>query len=117
MATTGLDTGFGTTAAHGAAVLDILAAAEPRPGTTLIDDLPIGAATGSLTVITTQSAGDAELTAVTRAGRRERTTLVIFERPGHHQPRLGVDRYPARCRVVAVREGGSFRAAWEGLPC
>ncbi len=117
LTTTGLDTGFGSTGAHGAAVLDVLAAAEPRPGTTLIDDLPIGAATGSLTVITTQSAGDAELAAVTRAGRRDRTTLVIFDRPGQGQPRLGVDRYPARCRVVTIRDGGSFRAAWEGLPC
>jgi uncharacterized protein (DUF58 family) len=115
--TTGLDTGFGSTAAHGAAILDVLAGAETRPGTSLLDDLRVGAASGPLTVITTQSASEADLTAVTRAGPQERTTVVIFERAGDARPRLGLERRPSRGRVVMVRAGGSFRAAWEGAAC
>jgi hypothetical protein len=114
--TTGIDSGFGSTAAHGAAALDILAAAEARPGTTLLDDLHLGTGTGPVTLITTQAAAAAELTAVTRAGR-ERATLVVFERSAGGPERLGLDRHPARCRVVSVRAGGSFLAAWEGAPC
>jgi uncharacterized protein (DUF58 family) len=115
--TTGLDTGFGSTAAHGAAILDVLAAAEARPGTSLVEDLRVGAGSGPLTVITTQSASEADLTAVTRAGPHERTTVVIFERAGDARPRLGLERRPSRGRVVMVRAGGSFRAAWEGAAC
>jgi uncharacterized protein (DUF58 family) len=115
--TTGVDTGFGSTAAHGAAVLDILAAAETRPGSTLIEDLRTTSMTGPLTLVTTQAAGENELSGLTRAGRRDRTTLVVFERQGQDRERLGFDRYPARCRLVAVRQGGSFSAAWEGAAC
>ena len=114
--TTGIDSGFGSTAAHGAAALDILAAAEARPGSSLLDDLHLGAATGPVTLITTQSAAGAELTVVTRAGG-ERATLVVFERSSAGPQRLGLDRHPARCRVVSVRSGGSFLAAWEGASC
>jgi uncharacterized protein (DUF58 family) len=115
--TSGIDTGFGSTGAHGAAALDVLAAAEARPGSSLLDDLRLGAGTGPLTVITTQSASDAELAAVTRAGARARTTLVVFERPGEVREGFGLARHPSRCRLVAVRAGTSFRAAWEGAPC
>jgi uncharacterized protein (DUF58 family) len=117
ISTTGIDSGFGSSAPHGAAILDLLAAADTRPGTTLIDDLPIGSRIGPLVLITTGSASDAELSAVTRASRRDRFTLVIFERANHQQRRLGPERVPAHGRVVAVAAGSSFRAAWEGVAC
>jgi uncharacterized protein (DUF58 family) len=114
--TTGLDSGFGATAGHGAAILDILAAAQATPGSTLLQDLHVGPGAGPLTLITTQAASTAEVTAVTRSGR-DRTTLVVFERAGDSGPRLMLDHHPARSRVVPVRAGSSFRAAWEGVPC
>jgi uncharacterized protein (DUF58 family) len=114
--TTGVDSGFGATAAHGAAILDLLAAAQAKPGSTLFQDLHIGAGSGPLTLITTQAATTAEVTAVTRSGR-DRTTLVVFEPSGDGAPRLMLDHHPVRCRVVPVRAGSSFRAAWEGVPC
>jgi uncharacterized protein (DUF58 family) len=113
---TGIDSGFGTTAGHGAAILDMLAEAQAKPGSTLLQDLHVGAGTGPLTLITTQAASKAEVTAVTRSGQ-DRTTLVIFERSGDSGPRLMLDHHPARCRVVPVRAGSTFRAAWEGVPC
>jgi hypothetical protein len=114
--TSGVDSGFGASAPHGAALLDILAATEATPGSTLLDDLRIGAGAGPLTLITTQAAATTEVTAVTRAGR-DRSTLVVFERSGDGRQRMILDHHPARCRVVPVRAGGSFRAAWEGVPC
>jgi uncharacterized protein (DUF58 family) len=114
--TAGVDSGFGATAPHGAALLDILAAAELKPGSSLLEDLRVGPGAGPLTLITTQAAATTEVTAVSRAGR-DRSTLVVFERAGDAQPRLLLDHHPARCRVVPVRAGGSFRAAWEGVPC
>jgi len=114
--TSGVDSGFGATAGHAAAILDILAEAQAQPGSTLLQDLRIGPGTGPITLITTQAATTAEVTAVTRSGR-ERATLVVFERSGDGGPRLMLDHHPARCRVVPVRAGGSFRAAWEGVPC
>jgi uncharacterized protein (DUF58 family) len=114
--TAGVDSGFGAGAPHGAALLDMLAATEATPGSTLLDDLHIGPGAGPLTLITTQAAATTEVTAVTRAGR-DRSTLVIFERSGGAQQRMILDHHPARCRVVPVRAGGSFRAAWEGVPC
>jgi uncharacterized protein (DUF58 family) len=118
VSTGGMDSGFGTSAAHGAAILDLLAAASSGPGTALIDDLPFGSgATGPLVLITTQSAPESDLSAVTRASRRDRFTLVIFERAGHGARRSGAARLPAHGRVVVVPAGGSFRSAWEGVPC
>jgi uncharacterized protein (DUF58 family) len=114
--TSGVDSGFGATAGHGAAILDILAEAQAQPGSTLLQDLRIGPGTGPITLITTQAATTAEVTAVTRSGR-ERATLVVFERSGDDGPRLMLDHHPARCRVVPVRAGSSFRAAWEGVLC
>jgi uncharacterized protein (DUF58 family) len=114
--TTGIDSGFGATAGHGAAILDILAEAKVKEGSSLLHDLHVGAGAGPLTLITTQAASTAEVTAVTRSGR-DRTTLVVFERSGDNGPRLMLDHHPARCRVVPVRTGSSFRAAWEGVPC
>jgi uncharacterized protein (DUF58 family) len=116
VATTGIDSGFGATAAHGAALLDLLAAAEARPGSSLLEDLRLGAGGGPLTLITTRAAAPTDVTAVTRAGR-DRSTLVVFERPGDGEPGLMPDHHPARCRIVTVRAGGSFRAPWEGVPC
>jgi uncharacterized protein (DUF58 family) len=114
--TAGVDSGFGASAPHGAALLDLLAEAEAEPGSTLLDTLRIGARSGPLTLITTQAAATTEVTAVTRAGH-DRSTLVVFERSGDSQQRMILDHHPARCRVVPVRAGGSFRAAWEGVPC
>jgi uncharacterized protein (DUF58 family) len=115
--TTAVDTGFGSTVAHGAVLLDVLAAAEVRPGTSLADDLRIGAGSGPLTVITTGSAGETELAAVTRNGPHDRTTLVIFEHAGAQPPPVGLGWRPSRGRVVAVPAGGSFRQAWERAAC
>jgi uncharacterized protein (DUF58 family) len=116
MTTTGIDTGFGATAGHGAALLDVLAGAELRPGPALLDDLRIGAV-GPLAVVTTQAVGEAELAGLTRANGRDHITLVIFERSGERRERMGPSRPLARSRVVAVRAGGSFQAAWEAIPC
>jgi uncharacterized protein (DUF58 family) len=116
LATNGVDTGFGATGAHGAALLDLLAEAQATPGSTLIHDLHVGSGRGPLTLVTTQAAASAEVAAVTRSGR-DRATLVVFERSGDSEAGLLVDHHPARCRVVPVRAGTSFRAAWEGVPC
>jgi uncharacterized protein (DUF58 family) len=114
--TTGVDSGFGATPAHGAALLDLLAQAEAKPGSTLLQDLHLGAGAGPLTLITTQAPTTPEVTALTRSGR-DRTTLVVFERAGDDGPRLVLDHHPPRCRIVPVRAGNSFRAAWEGVSC
>jgi uncharacterized protein (DUF58 family) len=114
--TAGVDSGFGATAAHGAAVLDLLAAAEAKPGSSLLESLRLGAGIGPLTLITTQAAAAADVSAVTRTAR-ERTTLVVFETSDDRQARLIPELHPARCRMVTVRAGGSFRTAWEGVPC
>jgi uncharacterized protein (DUF58 family) len=118
VSTSGIDSGFGASAAHGAAILDLLAAAAPLPGTTLADDLPFGAGTaGPLVLITTQGASETDLSAATRASRRDRFTLVIFEPSGHGARRRAAARIPAHSRVVVVPAGGSFRSAWEGFRC
>jgi uncharacterized protein (DUF58 family) len=118
VSTSGIDSGFGASTPHGAAILDMLAAAAPRPGSTLIDDLPIGSgATGPLVLITTQSATETDLSAATRASRRDRYTLVMFERSGQAGRRTGPEGVPTHGRVVVVPAGGSFRAAWEAVPC
>jgi uncharacterized protein (DUF58 family) len=118
VSTSGIDSGFGTSAAHGAAILDMLAAAAPHSGSSLTDDLPFGAsATGPLVLITTPAATEADLLAATRAGQRDRFTLVVFERSGQKADRAARPRIPAHGRVVVVPAGGSFRAAWEGFPC
>jgi uncharacterized protein (DUF58 family) len=115
--TAGVDSGFGATAAHGAALLDLLAGAELKAGASLLEDLHVGPGAGPLTLITTHAAATTEVTAVVSRAGRDRSTLVVFERAGDAQPRLLLDHHPARCRVVPVRTGGSFRAAWEGVPC
>jgi uncharacterized protein (DUF58 family) len=115
--TSGIDSGSGSTAAHGAAILDLLAAASTRPGSNLIDDLPFGSGAGPLVLITTQSASDGELSAVARASRRGRFTLVVFERAGEGNRRLGMEQATGRTRVVTVPTGTSFHSAWEGVGC
>jgi uncharacterized protein (DUF58 family) len=118
VSTSGVDSGFGASAPHGAAILDLLAAAAMHPGSALTDDLPIGpGATGPLVLITTQSASETDLSAATRTGGRDRLSLVIFERSGHGARRPRPDRLPVHGRVVVVPAGGSFRSAWEGIPC
>jgi uncharacterized protein (DUF58 family) len=118
VSTSGIDSGFGASAPHGAAILDMLAAASASPGTTLIDDLPIGSgAPGPLVLITTQSATETDLSAATRTSRRDRFTLVIFERSGHAARRSAPERVPTHGRVVLVPAGGSFQSAWEAVPC
>jgi len=117
MTTAGTDTGFGATAGHGAALLDVLAAAEPRPSSSLLDDLRIGPGMGPVTVVTTQTTPEAELAAVARAGRRGQISVVVFGRSGHGQDRAGLGASAARGRMVTVPAGGSFRAAWEATPC
>jgi uncharacterized protein (DUF58 family) len=116
LTTGGIGSGFGATHSHGATLLDLLAGAEAKAGSSLIEDLRLGGATGPLTLITTQAAAAADVTAVTRAAR-EHSTVVIFERTTGGQQRLMTEHHPARSRVVRVRSGGSFRAAWEGVPC
>ncbi len=116
--TSGIDSGFGASAPHGATILDLLAAAATHPGTTLTDDLPFGAGTsGPLVLVTTQAATETDLLAATRTSRRDRFTLVIFERSGTGPRRRPPARIPAQGRVVVIPAGGSFRSAWEGLPC
>jgi uncharacterized protein (DUF58 family) len=115
--TGGTDTGFGATAGHGAALLDVLAGAEARPGRRLLDDLKIGAGSGPLTLVTTQSTSPAELAGVVRACARNQATLVVFERPGFASDGPGPDRVPAHCRVVSVRSGATFQSVWEATPC
>jgi uncharacterized protein (DUF58 family) len=117
VSTSGIDTGFAAGAPHGAAILDLLAGAVSRPGTTLIDDLPIGSGTGPLVLITTQSATETDLAAAARASRRDRFTVVVFDRSGRGARRAGPERASAHGRLVVVPAGGSFRSAWEGLPC
>jgi uncharacterized protein (DUF58 family) len=115
--TTGIDSGFGSSAGHGAAILDLLAAADTRAGSTLLEELPIGSAAGPLTLITTSSVRTAELTAITRPGGRQRTTVIVFERTEQDRRPAGLEGYPARCRIVTIPAGGSFLAVWEASAC
>ncbi len=116
VSTSGVDSGFGASAPHGAAILDLLAAAAPHPGTTLTDDLPIGSGgTGPLVLLTTQAATETDLSWAIRTSRRDRFTMVIFQQSGPRARRP--ERVPAHGRTVVVPAGGSFRSAWEGVPC
>ena len=117
LTTGGTDTGFGSTAGHGTALLDVLAGAELKPGSTLVDDLKVGPGTGPLALVTTQSARQSELAGLVRSCGRNQTTVVTFERRGANGDGIGLDRPSAHCRVVAVRDGASFAAAWEASPC
>jgi uncharacterized protein (DUF58 family) len=117
IATGGTDSGFGASAGHGTALLDVLAGADVQPGSTLLDDLKIGPGTGPLALVTTQSASQTELAGLVRSCGRNHTTLVIFERRNATAERLGLERPPAHCRIIAVRDGASFQAAWEASPC
>jgi len=114
--TAGVDSGFGSAARHGSALLDALAGAELRAGSTLIHDLRVGPGVGPLTLLTTDAASDVELAAISRAAGRSQLTLVVFERSGEGRG-FGFGRIPGRDRVVTVLSGGSFPAAWEAVPC
>jgi uncharacterized protein (DUF58 family) len=111
--TSGLDSGFGGSSAHGAAILDSLAGAGPHPGSSLTEGLRAIRKSDPLTVLTTDATADADLASACRMGGTRRATVVVFERS---VPREGY-RIPPNSRYLRVRPGVSFRSAWDGLPC
>jgi uncharacterized protein (DUF58 family) len=113
----GADTGFGGTYSHCATALDLLAAAKVHRGTTLTDELHLGAGTGPLVLITTQWAGEGDLAGVLRSGGRDGATVVVFERSPSGDLSGVLAHRLSHCRYVTVRAGGSFQRAWEGVPC
>jgi uncharacterized protein (DUF58 family) len=113
-----LDTGFGSSAAHWARVLDALAVAEP--GHPADDRLPLaallrdagrvaaGSAEDTLTVFTSADADDAELRGLGRLAPPPSLIVVVFgEADLHH---AAANPVPGRC--VRVAEPGSFPVAW-----
>jgi uncharacterized protein (DUF58 family) len=114
MSTAGTYTVYGTTALHGAALLDILAGAATHPGTTLVDDLRGKASLGPLALLTTTATTAADMGAVTRTGEGSETTVVVFERVTRSADARQFNHTGVHGRAVVVPAGGSFRAAWEG---
>ncbi len=121
--TAGVDTGYGSSAAHERRLLDELAAAAPHHGGNLAGLLgPIepGRA-GTVVAITSSAASDADLVAAARLGPAGAATVVIVEgrpgaagaRPAGSRPAGAAHggRVPATIVTVAGRE--SFAAAWE----
>jgi uncharacterized protein (DUF58 family) len=111
--TGGLDTGYGGSSAHGAAILDLLAGAATHNGASLTEGLRVIRTSDPLTLITTDATTDSDLSSACRLGGMRKATAVVFER---RIPREGY-RIPANSRYLRVRPGVSFRTAWEGLPC
>jgi len=109
--TDGVDSGFGSGAAHLELVLARLAVLEPA-GDTGLDSLgPHRAVDGAVAVITTTSVDAAELERLTRLGRMASAiTLVAFEgRRGSKD----AARWPAVGHVVTVGSDLAFAAAWD----
>ena len=111
--TDGLDTGFGTTAGHRAAILDSLAAATVHQGTSLTEGLRAVRTSDTLTLITTDATADADLASACRLGGLRNATVVVFERKA---ARSGY-RVPPSGRYLRIAPGTPFRAAWDGHPC
>jgi uncharacterized protein (DUF58 family) len=111
--TGGLDTGYGNSTAHGAAILDSLAGAATHEGASFTEGLRVIRTSDPLTVITTDATADSDLGSACRLGGMRKATAVVFER---RIPRDGY-RIPANSRYLRIRPGVSFRTAWEGLPC
>ena len=116
--TSGIDSGFGASAPHGAAILDLLAAAGTRPGTTLIDDLPIGSAHRPARA-DHDPVGQPRPTCRRPPGPAAATgsPWSSSNAPGTRPAASAWSAVPAHGRVVVVPAGGSFRSAWEGVPC
>jgi uncharacterized protein (DUF58 family) len=111
--TGGLDTGFGSSNAHAAAILDSLAGAAAHTGASLTEGLRAIRKSDPLTVLTTDATTDSDLGSACRLGGTRKATVVVFERK---LPRDGY-RIPPSGRYLRVRSGLSFRSAWDGLPC
>jgi uncharacterized protein (DUF58 family) len=111
--TGGLDTDFGTTAAHRAAILDSLAGANTHQGTSLTEGLLALRTSDPLIVITTDATSDADLASACRLGQLRNATAVVFERKA---ARDGY-RVPSNGRYIRIRPGTSFRAAWDAHQC
>jgi len=111
--TSGVDTGFGNSTVHGAAILDSLAGATTHPGGSLTEGLRAIRTSDPLTVLTTDATTDSDLASACRLGGMRKATAVVFER---RAPRDGY-RIPANSRYLRITPGASFRRAWDGLPC
>ncbi len=108
-----LDTEFGTTAAHRAAILDSLAGANTHQGSSLTEGLRAVRTSDPLTVMTTDATTDADLASACRLGGLRDATVVVFERK---TARAGY-RVPSSGRYLRIRPGTSFRVAWDGHLC
>ncbi len=124
----GADTGFGVTLAHRATILDLLASAQVHPGPVPAELFRARSMAGPVTVVTTDTATDPDIATLVGPGRRERATIVIFERGprraapaaarGHGLRAAGFTTgRPGQGTVVRVPRGGSFPACWEGARC
>jgi len=102
--TGGLDTDFGTTAAH---------RANTHQGTSLTEGLLALRTSDPLIVITTDATSDADLASACRLGQLRNATAVVFERKA---ARDGY-RVPSNGRYIRIRPGTSFRAAWDAHQC
>ncbi len=108
--TDGSDSGFASGRAHMEAILERLAlvSADPRGNlVSVLGSLRRGGNSGVLTVITTDAASNAELSASARLGSRfGEVFTVLFERASHEPAR------PALGTVVRVTSSNPFPAAW-----
>jgi len=111
--TGGLDSGFGSSNAHGAAILDSLAGAGGHTGSSLTEGLRAIRKSDPLTILTTDATADSDLASACRLGGARKATVVVFERKAPRQDY----RIPPNSRYLRVRPGVSFRSAWDGLPC
>lgn len=107
LTTEGLDSAFGTGAAHMEAAMEHLAVVEP--GADRLDPLVNSLrrrATGALVVVTTTTAGPGLAGLLTTAGGFGWMAMVLLHRPGA-SPRL-----PPAAMSVVVGPGQSFAEAW-----
>jgi hypothetical protein len=116
-----LDTGFGSSAAHWARVLDALAVAEPAsapdpslPLAALLRDAgraSSGSAEDTLTVITSSQADDAELRGLGRLAPPPSLIVAVFGELGPRQ----ASPSPLAGRCLRIDEPGSFATAWSEM--
>ncbi len=121
LTTDGTDSGFGSGHAHGEALLEYLAAANPRDGMSLVSvlgGLSRHGSTGGLVIVTTSRAASQDLAA---AGTLRRgfgaSTVVLFERSAWDMTSAGaqapIRTVPRGGRFVRVTAESSFAEAWE----